>query len=47
MLDFYCLFKCVQTKEVFFLLGSMAIGETPFIGQRIASSTSLGDVEIY
>jgi hypothetical protein len=32
---------------VFFLLGSMAIGETPFIGQRIASSTSLGDVEIY
>jgi hypothetical protein len=31
----------------FFLLGSMAIGETPFIGQRIASTTSLGDVEIY
>jgi hypothetical protein len=31
----------------FFLLGSMAIGETPFIGQRIANSTSLGDVEIY
>jgi hypothetical protein len=24
----------------------MAIGETPFIGQRIANSTSLGDVEI-
>jgi hypothetical protein len=34
---------------VFFvcLLGSMAIGETPFIGQRIANNTSLGDVEIY
>jgi hypothetical protein len=47
MLDFYCLFKCVQTKKFFFLLGSIAIGETPFIGQRIASSTSLGDVEIY
>jgi hypothetical protein len=27
--------------------GSMAIGETPFIGQPIVSSTSLGDVEIY
>jgi hypothetical protein len=28
---------------VFFLLGSMAIGETPFIGQRIANNTSLRD----
>jgi hypothetical protein len=47
MFDFLLFFKCVHTKYIFFLLGSMVIGGTPFIGQRIANSTSLDDVEIY